>query len=59
VRFRDLVLAVLVAAVWGVNFVAIKFGLDDLSPLLFNALRFALAAVPAIFFVGRPVVAWR
>jgi O-acetylserine/cysteine efflux transporter len=50
---------VLVAAVWGVNFVAIKFGLDDLSPLLFNALRFALAAVPAVFFVGRPVVAWR
>ena len=58
-RLRDLALAVLVAAVWGANFVAIKIGLDDLSPLLLNALRFALAAVPAVFIVGRPVVAWR
>jgi O-acetylserine/cysteine efflux transporter len=59
VKPRDLTLAVLVAAVWGVNFVAISIGLDDLPPLLFNALRFGLAAVPAVFLVGRPVVAWR
>jgi O-acetylserine/cysteine efflux transporter len=59
VKPRDLALAVLVAAVWGVNFVAISIGLADLPPLLFNALRFGLAAVPAVFFVGRPVAAWR
>jgi O-acetylserine/cysteine efflux transporter len=59
VKPRDLALAVLVAAVWGVNFVAISIGLQDLPPLLFNALRFGLAAVPAVFFVGRPKVAWR
>lgn len=59
VKPRDLALAVLVAAVWGANFVAISIGLDDLPPLLFNALRFGLAAIPAVFFVGRPVVAWR
>jgi O-acetylserine/cysteine efflux transporter len=59
VKPRDLALAVLVAAVWGTNFVAISIGLDDLPPLLFNALRFGLAAIPAVFFVGRPVVAWR
>lgn len=50
-------LAVAVTAVWGVNFVVIEVGLDHFPPLLFSALRFALAAVPAIFFVRRPKVA--
>ncbi|MFI9723640.1 EamA family transporter [Streptomyces sp. NPDC052396] len=52
-------LAVLVAAVWGVNFVVIDVGLSDFPPLLFSALRFLLAALPAVFFVGPPRVAWR
>ncbi|MEB8337357.1 EamA family transporter [Streptomyces endophyticus] len=52
-------LAVLVAALWGVNFVVIDIGLAHFPPLLFCALRFLLAALPAIFFVGRPRVAWR
>jgi O-acetylserine/cysteine efflux transporter len=46
-------------AIWGVNFVAIETGLDHFPPLLFNALRFTLAAFPAIFFAGRPQVPWR
>ncbi|MFI0962272.1 EamA family transporter [Streptomyces sp. NPDC021080] len=52
-------LAVLVAAVWGVNFTVIEVGLDHFPPLLFSALRFLAAAVPAVFFVGRPKVAWK
>ncbi|MEU3146161.1 MULTISPECIES: EamA family transporter [unclassified Streptomyces] len=52
-------LAVLVAAVWGVNFVVIEIGLDRFPPLLFSALRFLTAAVPAVFLVGRPRVAWK
>lgn len=56
---RDLALAVAVAAVWGVNFVAIDAGLDHFPPLLFSALRFGLAAFPALLFVGRPQVPWR
>ncbi|MFD5520640.1 EamA family transporter [Streptomyces sp. NPDC127066] len=52
-------LAVLVAAVWGVNFTVIEVGLDHFPPLLFSALRFLVAAVPAVFFVGRPRVAWK
>ncbi|MFF1375961.1 EamA family transporter [Streptomyces sp. NPDC058308] len=52
-------LAVLVAAVWGVNFVVIEVGLDHFPPLLFSALRFLVAALPAVFFVGRPKVAWK
>jgi O-acetylserine/cysteine efflux transporter len=52
-------LAVLVAAVWGVNFTVIEVGLDHFPPLLFSALRFLVAALPAVFFVGRPKVAWK
>ncbi|MEU4102290.1 EamA family transporter [Streptomyces tanashiensis] len=51
-------LAALVAAVWGVNFVVIEIGLDHFPPLLFSALRFLVAALPAVFLVGRPKVAW-
>ncbi|MFH8386319.1 EamA family transporter [Kitasatospora sp. NPDC018058] len=56
---RHIALAVLVAAVWGLNFVLIHVGLDSFPPLLFCALRFAVVAVPAVFFVGPPKVAWR
>ena len=56
---RDVALAVAVMAIWGVNFVAIETGLDHFPPLMFNALRFTLAAFPALFFVGRPRVPWR
>ncbi|WP_461030673.1 EamA family transporter, partial [Streptomyces sparsus] len=52
-------LAVLVAAIWGVNFVVIEVGLDHFPPLLFSALRFLVAALPAVFFVRRPKVAFR
>ncbi|SDM74521.1 O-acetylserine/cysteine efflux transporter [Lentzea albidocapillata subsp. violacea] len=56
---RHVLLAVLVAAIWGFNFVVLKIGLDEFPPILFSALRFLAAAVPAIFFIGRPSVAWR
>ena len=56
---RDIGLAVAVMAVWGFNFVVIDAGLDHFTPLQFNALRFTLAAFPALFFVGRPQVPFR
>ncbi|MEU5124535.1 EamA family transporter [Streptomyces mobaraensis] len=58
-RPHHLLLAVFVAALWGVNFVVIDVGLDHFPPLLFGALRFLAAAVPAVFLVGRPPVRWR
>jgi O-acetylserine/cysteine efflux transporter len=58
-RPSHLFLAVLVAAVWGVNFTVIEIGLDHFPPLLFSALRFLVAALPAVFLVGRPKVAWK
>ncbi|MGW3827293.1 EamA family transporter [Streptomyces sp. NPDC005071] len=56
-RPLHIALAALVAAVWGVNFVVIEVGLGHFPPLLFSALRFLVAALPAVFFVGRPKVA--
>ncbi|MEV8514701.1 EamA family transporter [Dactylosporangium sp. NPDC051484] len=56
---RDLALAILVTVIWGVNFVVIHVGLDSMSPLLFCALRFGVAALPAVFLVGRPQAPWR
>ncbi|MET8897120.1 EamA family transporter [Streptomyces albogriseolus] len=58
-RPAHVLLAVLVAAVWGVNFTVIEVGLDHFPPLLFSALRFLVAALPAVFLVGPPKVAWK
>ena len=49
----------LVALIWGVNFVAIDLGLRDTLPLVLVALRFALVAVPLVFFVPKPDAPWR
>jgi O-acetylserine/cysteine efflux transporter len=56
---RHFLLALAVVAVWGTNFVVIKLALGHMPPLLFATLRFALAVVPAIFFMPRPAVPWR
>ena len=53
----DVFLAILVAVIWGLAFVATRLALDELPPALMTALRFALAAVPCLF-VRRPNVSW-
>lgn len=58
-RPRDLVLALLVILVWGVNFAVIKVGLAGVPPLLLGALRFMLAAFPALLFFKAPKVPLR
>ena len=56
---RDRRLAALVALIWGVNFLAIEWGLQDVPPLLFAAIRFCAVVLPAVFLVARPAVRWR
>jgi len=56
---RHLLLALGLAVAWGVNFVVIDVGLDHFPPLLFSALRFLVAAVPAILILRHPGVPWR
>jgi O-acetylserine/cysteine efflux transporter len=51
---RDILLAILVTAIWGFNFVVIKWGVDEVPPLFLTVLRFAASAFPAILLVPRP-----
>jgi O-acetylserine/cysteine efflux transporter len=56
---RDVLIALLVVATWGGSFIAIKVGLREVPPFSLNFWRFALAAFPAVLFLGRPAVPWR
>ncbi len=62
-NLRHASLAVLVAVLWGVNFVAIDLGLHtngrEVPPLLFVALRFVLVVFPCILFIPKPDVGWK
>ncbi len=53
---RDRLLAVLVAVLWGVNFVALHLSLEHFPPFFLVALRFAVIALPTVLFVKRPGV---
>jgi len=57
VKPRHILLALLVAAIWGINFSIIRIGLGSFPPLLLAALRFVIAAIPALF-LPRPAVPW-
>ena len=56
---RHRLLAIAVAALWGVNFLAIHASLQQFPPFFLVALRFALIAVPTVLFVPRPQVPLR
>ena len=56
---RDLGLLMLVVLVWGMNFAAIKIGVSGVPPLLLGALRFSLAAFPAVLLFKAPKVPLR
>lgn len=53
-----LLLAILVTLVWGMNFPITKLGLAGIDPLMLTAIRFTLAALPWVFFIPRPQVAF-
>jgi O-acetylserine/cysteine efflux transporter len=53
---RDRLIAVLVAVLWGLNFLAIHATLGQFPPVFAGALRFAVIAVPTILFVPWPKV---
>jgi O-acetylserine/cysteine efflux transporter len=53
---RDRLLAMFVAVLWGLNFLAIHAMLGHFPPLFAGALRFLVIAVPTVLFVPRPKV---
>jgi len=55
-KSRDVLLAVIVTALWGINFSIIKIGLGAFDPFLLASLRFVFCALPWIFVFKRPQV---
>src|ERR1700760_3845511 len=56
-KLADVGIALLVAVIWGLAFVASRIALDEFSPTLMTTLRFAIAALPCLF-VRKPKVSW-
>jgi O-acetylserine/cysteine efflux transporter len=55
---RHILLALLVVAIWGFNFVIIKLSVEALPPILAAGLRFVAAALPAVLFIRPPKAPW-
>ena len=51
---RDWALALLVVLAWGLNFLVIRLGLQELPPLLLGGIRFLIVAFPAMLFIKPP-----
>lgn len=58
-KIRDLIFALIVVVVWGINFTVIKLGVSEMPPMLLVSLRYVFASLPAIAFVKRPEVSWK
>ncbi|MEJ8281614.1 EamA family transporter [Pseudonocardia spirodelae] len=56
---RDRLLAVVVAVLWGANFIAIHVGLAHFQPIFLAGLRMLVLAVPTVLLVPRPRVPLR
>jgi O-acetylserine/cysteine efflux transporter len=56
---RDATAALSIVVIWGLNFVAMKFALRDFTPFQLGAARYVFAALPLVFLVRRPAVAWK
>lgn len=51
---QHILLAILVAAIWGCNFIFVKLGINEIPPLFLCAVRFFIVSIPAIFFIRLP-----
>jgi O-acetylserine/cysteine efflux transporter len=56
-RARDMALAALTSVIWGLGFVAGKFGLESFSAAQLTAARFLIACLP-VLLVPRPRISW-
>lgn len=58
-KWQDRLIALAIVAVWGFNFVVIKWGVSGIPPFLLGGLRFSAVVGLAMFFVRRPAIPWR
>ena len=56
---RELGAALAIIVIWGVNFVAMKFGLRDFTPFQLGAARYLAAALPLALLVRPPRLRWK
>ncbi|MES2068833.1 MAG: EamA family transporter [Pseudomonadota bacterium] len=56
---RDLVSAIGVVLIWGTNFVAMKWALQDFTPLQLGAARYVFAILPLVLLVRPPRLHWK
>jgi O-acetylserine/cysteine efflux transporter len=53
-RLSHVFFALIVVLVWGLNFIAVRIGLNEMPPISLCALRFIAVSIPAIFFIKPP-----
>ncbi|GGC14541.1 EamA family transporter [Pseudoduganella buxea] len=53
---RDLLAALAVVVIWGTNFVAMKYGLRQLTPFQLGAGRYVFAVLPLVLFLRPPAL---
>lgn len=58
-RFRNAVLFVTLASLWGGTYPAVKFGLEDFPPILLAAFRLDLAAVLLLLYAAHSYDYWK
>ena len=56
---KDYLAALGVIVIWGTNFVAMKFGLQDFTPFQLGAGRYLAATLPLLFVLRRPALPLR
>ncbi|MDF1486001.1 EamA family transporter [Ramlibacter sp. H39-3-26] len=56
---RDLLAALAVVVIWGLNFVVMKWGLRYFTPFQLGAVRYLFAALPMVLLVRAPRLHWR
>lgn len=55
---KHVLLLSMIILIWGVNFLFMKWSLNEVSPLVMGVLRFILVIFPAIFFLKKPNISW-
>lgn len=55
---KDYLILFSVVLIWGVNFLAMKIGLNDVPTLILGMVRFLLILLPAVFFFKKPNAPW-
>lgn len=58
-RYRDLLLFVILGAIWGGAYPAIKAGLEYVSPVLYAAIRYDVASLVMLGYVASTTDYWR